>query len=112
MPPSQGDFVSHSFYRGSAVADYGQCPGQPHKIKKTSSEFVLTLERTPDILSEVSAARHDHLLVIGFAAETENIIEHAREKLLTKKLDVIVANDVTRSDAASNATTNAITIHH
>lgn len=98
------------FIATAAVADYRPVSRSDNKIKKTSSEFVLKLERTPDILSEVATGRRDDLLVIGFAAETENVIQHAREKLLNKKLDAIVANDVTRSDSGFDAVTNAITI--
>jgi phosphopantothenoylcysteine decarboxylase/phosphopantothenate--cysteine ligase len=50
------------------------------------------------------------MLVIGFAAETENVVENAKEKLRTKKLDAIVANDVTRPDSGFDSATNAITI--
>lgn len=71
---------------------------------------MLTLERTPDVLANVAAARTNGLLVVGFAAETENVIANAREKLRAKKLDAIVANDVTRSDSGFDTTTNAITI--
>jgi phosphopantothenoylcysteine decarboxylase/phosphopantothenate--cysteine ligase len=68
------------------------------------------LERTPDVLANVAAARQNGMLVVGFAAETENVVANAREKLLSKKLDAIVANDVTRSDSGFDTTTNAITI--
>lgn len=98
------------FVAAAAVADYRPASPSEQKIKKTSSEIVLTLERTPDILSAVAASRHDKLLVIGFAAETENVISHAREKLLNKQLDAIVANDVSRNDAGFDVGTNAITI--
>jgi phosphopantothenoylcysteine decarboxylase/phosphopantothenate--cysteine ligase len=70
----------------------------------------LTLERTPDILSEVVSARRAGMLVVGFAAETENVLDNARQKLETKKLDAIVANDVTRIDSGFDSTSNAITI--
>ena len=56
----------------------------------------MTLERTPDVLSQVAASRANGMLVVGFAAETENVVENAREKLRSKKLDAIIANDVTR----------------
>jgi phosphopantothenoylcysteine decarboxylase/phosphopantothenate--cysteine ligase len=72
--------------------------------------LTLTLERTPDILSEVASNRRDGLLVIGFAAETENVLANAKEKLQTKKLDAIVANDVTRGDSGFDSISNAITI--
>ena len=62
------------------------------------------------MLSQVAASRANGMLVIGFAAETENIVENAREKLRSKKLDAIIANDVTRADSGFDAATNAITI--
>lgn len=98
------------FIGAAAVADYRPVARSDNKIKKTSSELVLRLERTADILSEVAAASRDDLLVIGFAAETENVIEYARAKLQNKNLDLVVANDVSRTDAGFDAATNAITI--
>ena len=64
------------------------------KIKKSKDSITLTLERTPDVLSEVAASRANGMLVIGFAAETENVLDNAREKLRSKNLDAIIANDV------------------
>jgi phosphopantothenoylcysteine decarboxylase/phosphopantothenate--cysteine ligase len=72
--------------------------------------LTITLERTPDILSEVVSKRRDGMLVLGFAAETENVVTNARHKLEAKKLDAIVANDVTRSDSGFDSISNAITI--
>ena len=62
------------------------------------------------MLSEVAAARTNGMLVIGFAAETENVLDNARTKLQSKKLDAIIANDVSRADSGFDSTTNAITI--
>ena len=98
------------FIAAAAVADYRPAQRADQKIKKAQSSFKLTLERTPDILSEVVSNRRDGLLVIGFAAETENVVANAKEKLQTKKLDAIVANDVTRSDSGFDSISNAITI--
>jgi phosphopantothenoylcysteine decarboxylase / phosphopantothenate---cysteine ligase len=98
------------FLAAAAVADYRPAERAPNKIKKTALPLVLTLEPTRDILSEVAASRQDSLLVIGFAAETEDVLVHAREKLRSKNLDAIVANDVTRSDAGFDSLNNAISI--
>ena len=98
------------FIASAAVADYRPIAAANQKIKKTEQSLTLTLEKTADILSHVAAQRHDGLLVIGFAAETENLLENAREKLRTKNLDVIVANDVSRSDAGFDTELNAVTI--
>jgi len=62
------------------------------------------------VLSQVAASRANGMLVVGFAAETENVLDNAREKLRSKKLDAIVANDVSRGDSGFDASTNQITI--
>ena len=98
------------FIAAAAVADYRPLDRAPDKIKKLDDRLVLTLERTPDILGEVAASRRDQLLAIGFAAETNNVVQHAREKLRNKHLDLVVANDVTRKDAGFDASTNVIAI--
>lgn len=98
------------FIGAAAVADYRPVSRSDNKIKKTDSQFVLTLERTPDILSEVAAARRDGLLTIGFAAETEEVVKYAQAKLRDKTLDAVVANDVSRTDAGFDAAANAVTI--
>lgn len=98
------------FIGAAAIADYRPSQRAEQKIKKTEDSVTLTLERTPDVLANVAAARTNGMLVVGFAAETENVIANAREKLRNKKLDAIVANDVTRSDSGFDSRTNAITI--
>lgn len=98
------------FIGAAAVADYRPVRRSPEKIKKTESSLSLELEPTTDILRAVANARQDGLLVIGFAAETENVIQNAREKLSTKKLDAIVANDVSRDGAGFDSVTNEVTI--
>jgi phosphopantothenoylcysteine decarboxylase / phosphopantothenate---cysteine ligase len=98
------------FIGAAAIADYRPSQRAEQKMKKTEDSLTLTLERTPDVLSNVAASRRNGLLVIGFAAETENMIDNARAKLRNKKLDAIVANDVTRHDSGFDSRTNAITI--
>ncbi|HET7112189.1 MAG TPA: bifunctional phosphopantothenoylcysteine decarboxylase/phosphopantothenate--cysteine ligase CoaBC [Pyrinomonadaceae bacterium] len=98
------------FIGAAAIADYRPSERAGEKIKKSEETLTLTLERTPDVLSQVAASRTNGLLVIGFAAETENVIDNAIDKLKRKDLDAIVANDVTRSDAGFDTTTNAVTI--
>ena len=98
------------FIGAAAIADYRPTQRSGEKIKKSDETLTLTLERTPDVLSQVAAAKSNGLLVIGFAAETQNVIENAQKKLAGKKLDAIVANDVTRPDAGFDTTTNAVTI--
>jgi phosphopantothenoylcysteine decarboxylase/phosphopantothenate--cysteine ligase len=70
----------------------------------------LKLERTTDILGEVARARTTGQILIGFAAETNDLIAHARAKLVDKGLDAIVANDVSRDDAGFDSENNAVTI--
>lgn len=98
------------FIGAAAIADYRPAQRASQKIKKSDESITLTLERTPDVLSNVAAARTNGMLVVGFAAETENLIDNARAKLHAKKLDAIIANDVTRHDSGFDSRTNAITI--
>jgi len=98
------------FIGAAAVADYRPVEHSSQKIKKTQSSLSLQLERTPDILREVSDAKQDGLLVIGFAAETENTLANAREKLAAKNLDAIVANDVSQLGVGFDTVTNEVTI--
>jgi phosphopantothenoylcysteine decarboxylase/phosphopantothenate--cysteine ligase len=98
------------FIGAAAIADYRPAQRATQKIKKSDESITLTLERTPDVLSNVAAASTNGMLVVGFAAETENLIDNAREKLRKKKLDAIIANDVTRHDSGFDSRTNAITI--
>ena len=98
------------FIAAAAVADYRPTKPADTKIKKSKSEMVLELERTPDILGEVSQANHPGLLVIGFAAETDDLLTNARDKMNRKQLDIIVANDVSRSDSGFDSENNAVTI--
>ncbi|HEX6185553.1 MAG TPA: bifunctional phosphopantothenoylcysteine decarboxylase/phosphopantothenate--cysteine ligase CoaBC [Pyrinomonadaceae bacterium] len=98
------------FVAAAAVADYRPAARAGEKIKKSDSALTLTLEPTPDVLAEVSGARHNGLLVVGFAAETERVVENAREKLRRKKLDAVVANDLTQDGAGFDKETNVITL--
>lgn len=98
------------FIGAAAVSDYRPSKPLSRKAKKSSDGLTLTLEPTPDILAEVAGARQNGLLVIGFAAETENVLDNARSKLERKRLDAIVANDVTLDGAGFDAPTNIISI--
>jgi phosphopantothenoylcysteine decarboxylase / phosphopantothenate---cysteine ligase len=94
----------------AAVADYRPARRAEHKIKKAAEELTLALERTQDILAIVAQARDDGWprLVVGFAAETENLLANAQEKLQRKRLDLMVANDVTAGDAGFGAEDNRV----
>jgi len=98
------------FIGAAAVADYRPSEVAEQKIKKSDQTLILTLERTADILAQVGTSRTNGLIVIGFAAETENLLANAQQKLSSKNLDVVVANDVSRTDAGFDTPTNAVTI--
>lgn len=98
------------FIGAAAIADYRPAQRADQKIKKSRDSLTLTLEKTPDVLSQVAASRANGMLVIGFAAETENVLDNAREKLRSKNLDAIVANDVSSEGSGFDSATNAITI--
>src|SRR4051812_37310639 len=98
----------------AAVADYTPASPAGSKIAKGDLPLTLTLRRTPDILAELGDLRHrlgtTRPLLVGFAAETEALLENAREKRVRKRVDVIVANDVSGADRGFDAETNAVTI--
>src|SRR6266404_2094222 len=93
----------------AAVADYRPASVHQQKIKKNGSALVLDLEPTDDILAAV-ARESGSRVVIGFAAETENVIENARKKLKEKGADLIVANDVSASDSGFDVDHNRIAL--
>lgn len=93
----------------AAVADYRPASIQHQKIKKNGKALVLDLEPTDDILAAVTKAPGSRI-VIGFAAETENVLENARKKLNEKGADLIVANDVSGSDAGFDVDMNRIAL--
>src|SRR5256885_7464376 len=84
------------FISAAAVADYRAKQSSPKKIKKSAAEMILELERTPDILKEVALNKKTGQLLIGFAAETDDVKSNAQKKLSRKNLDMMVANDVSR----------------
>jgi len=90
----------------AAVVDYQPKSVAKAKIKKEAPSLTLELIRTPDILTEVKG----NLIKVGFAAESEDVIENARRKLQKKKLDLIVANDITAKESGFAVDTNKVTI--
>ena len=99
------------FIGAAAVADYRPRNVADFKIKKTNQDVLtLELEKTPDILSNVSQNRHANLLVVGFAAETNDVVNYAKSKMTKKNLDLVVANDITKDGAGFNTDTNIATI--
>jgi phosphopantothenoylcysteine decarboxylase/phosphopantothenate--cysteine ligase len=92
----------------AAVSDYRPKASAPHKIKR-SGPMTLELEPTADILAEVARLKQSQIIV-GFAAETQNVLENARKKLASKSLDAIVVNDVSREGIGFDSNRNAVTI--
>ncbi len=102
---------SDILFMAAAVADYHPAVVSAEKMKKTPGNLMLELERTPDILAsvaEMGVARPR--VVVGFAAETENVLANAQSKLARKKLDMIVANDVSVADSGFGVDTNRVTL--
>jgi phosphopantothenoylcysteine decarboxylase/phosphopantothenate--cysteine ligase len=120
----------------AAVADFRPASAATHKIKKDSVEskddqqqadrgdLSIRLVKNPDILGELAEAHNRHngqgdlggsgqrLIRVGFAAETNDIIAYARRKLIQKQLDLLVANDVSRSDSGFGSDTNKVFLFH
>jgi phosphopantothenoylcysteine decarboxylase/phosphopantothenate--cysteine ligase len=94
----------------AAVVDFRSAATEKQKIKRGKGKRTLELEPTVDLLAEITGASNGSRLVVGFAAETENVVANARAKLQSKKLDVVVANDVTQTGAGFEADTNIVTI--
>jgi phosphopantothenoylcysteine decarboxylase/phosphopantothenate--cysteine ligase len=97
----------------AAVADYAPSVRADEKVRKTADTLTLVLKRTPDILETLGRRRLASgrgPVLVGFAAETENVVAAASAKRTAKHVDLIVANDVSRSDAGFDVETNAVTI--
>ncbi len=95
--------------KAAAVSDYRPKSVSSQKLKKMSARTSLEIERNPDIIGEIGSAKGNRVLV-GFAAETEDLVANAREKLSKKQLDLIVANDVSQSDSGFETKTNRVVI--
>jgi phosphopantothenoylcysteine decarboxylase / phosphopantothenate---cysteine ligase len=98
------------FIGAAAVADYRPIKAAEQKIKKKAESLTIELERTRDILAHVSDNRPEGMLVVGFAAETENVVANAESKLLSKRLDMVIANDVSDPAIGFDSENNAVTI--
>lgn len=95
----------------AAVADWRPKRVFTQKLKKSGArELTLVLEKTPDILAELGKRKKKAQILVGFAAETEKLLEHAREKLSEKNLDIVVANDITTPGAGPEVETNIVTL--
>ena len=97
------------FIATAAVADYRPTVTADHKIKKSTEEIHLTLVKNPDIIAAV-ASHAKRPFTVGFAAETQDVIEYAQGKLKSKKLDMIATNDVSGTNVGFNSDNNALTV--
>ncbi len=95
--------------KAAAVADYRPASVSKNKLKKSDGAFMLELVRNPDILMELGQKKGDKILV-GFAAETENLQGYAKEKLINKNIDIIVANNLIEEGSGFKGDTNIATI--
>lgn len=94
--------------KAAAVADYRVKDVSEQKIKKNDEELTLVLEKNSDILQELGSLKQPGQTLVGFAAETQNLLQYAKGKLEKKNLDMIVANDVSKPQAGFNVDTNLI----
>jgi phosphopantothenoylcysteine decarboxylase/phosphopantothenate--cysteine ligase len=95
--------------KAAAVADYRPSVCEPQKIKKKNEDLTIKLEKNPDIIEEIGKEKGDRILV-GFAMESEHLVENAIGKMVKKNMDFIVANDVTKKGAGFQGDTNIISI--
>ncbi|MGL4858965.1 MAG: bifunctional phosphopantothenoylcysteine decarboxylase/phosphopantothenate--cysteine ligase CoaBC [Enterobacteriaceae bacterium] len=92
----------------AAVADYRPVEISEHKLKKQHDEITIKMVKNPDIVASVAAMTENRPFVVGFAAETQNVKQYARQKLVNKKLDLICANDVSLAGQGFNSDTNSL----
>lgn len=94
--------------KAAAVADYRAKEVAVNKIKKNDESLTLVLEKNPDILMELGQKKKVGQILVGFAAETQELVKYAQDKMKRKNLDMIVANDITMVNAGFNADTNIV----
>ncbi|MBC1375556.1 bifunctional phosphopantothenoylcysteine decarboxylase/phosphopantothenate--cysteine ligase CoaBC [Listeria farberi] len=99
------------FVMTAAVADYTPAQISDQKIKKQPGDFTIEMKRTKDILLEIGQQKTAEQVVIGFAAETENLEVNARKKLTSKNADMIVANNISEAGAGFSGDTNIVTFY-
>jgi len=98
------------FIGAAAVANFAPRSRAEQKIASSGEGLAVELAPTPHILADVAASPQRPQIVVGFAAETENVLESARRKLVDRSLDLVVANDLTTPGAGFGAETNEVTI--
>ncbi|MBQ4834668.1 bifunctional phosphopantothenoylcysteine decarboxylase/phosphopantothenate--cysteine ligase CoaBC [Pseudoalteromonas sp. MMG010] len=102
---------SDAFIGCAAVADYRAANIAEQKMKKQGDELTLTLVKNPDVIAAVANLSEKRPYTVGFAAETQNVAQYAKGKLVNKNLDMICANDVSNSDVGFNSDNNALTLY-
>jgi phosphopantothenoylcysteine decarboxylase/phosphopantothenate--cysteine ligase len=113
MTRVNGDVPFDAIIMAAAVADYAPAATVAHKISKTGDDLALTLARTPDILADVGRTRAGHHggpVLVGFAAESEDLVARAEAKRVKKQADFIVANNVLEPGAGFDVETNIVTV--
>ncbi len=101
----------HMIIKAAAVSDYRPKETANRKVKKGADSLSLNMVKNPDILALLGQTKKDHpCILVGFAAETEDLLHNAQKKITAKNLDMIVANDVSRKDAGFQTDTNAVKI--
>ena len=94
----------------AAVSDYRPSEKSPQKLRKVAEELTVHLEPNPDILAALGKVKPPNQVLVGFAAETENLLKNAKDKLVRKNLDFIVANDLSKQGSGFGCDTNEVTI--
>jgi phosphopantothenoylcysteine decarboxylase/phosphopantothenate--cysteine ligase len=107
---SQSLSLADCLIMAAAPADYAPAKPKAYKTKRDAGPVSIEMEPTPDILASTAYWRRSSAVMVGFALETDNVIEAAREKLVKKQLDLIVANDATEAGSGPESATNRVTI--
>ncbi|MBH0012215.1 bifunctional phosphopantothenoylcysteine decarboxylase/phosphopantothenate--cysteine ligase CoaBC [Pseudoalteromonas sp. NZS100_1] len=102
---------SDAFIGCAAVADYRAANIATQKMKKQGDELTLTLTKNPDVIAAIANLKQNRPYTVGFAAETQNVESYAKSKLKNKNLDMICANDVSKSGLGFNSDHNALTLY-
>ncbi|MBH0076630.1 bifunctional phosphopantothenoylcysteine decarboxylase/phosphopantothenate--cysteine ligase CoaBC [Pseudoalteromonas sp. SWYJ118] len=102
---------SDAFIGCAAVADYRAAEIATQKMKKQGDELTLTLTKNPDVIAAIANLKQNRPYTVGFAAETQNVESYAKGKLKNKNLDMICANDVSKSGLGFNSDHNALTLY-
>ena len=96
--------------KAAAVSDYTPTKVFDKKVKKQDDDLSIEFKRTPDILKYVGEHKNENQIVVGFAAETNDLLDYAKEKINKKNLDYIVANDISKQDIGFGSDDNEVFI--